>query len=293
LQQLRRDTGKEFVVVTITSIDQYTTNDQTIESFATHLFNTWSLGDRQRNDGVMLLVAVNDRRVRIELGAGYPHSADADMAAVIDTAILPNFKRGDYSQGIVQGVQGVIGKLTGRPPAAPPASLSPSGEHVPDVAPASATSGTSALAASSQPAIPPLVGLGGAAGALGAAALGIRQYVRHRKRRCPNCQMMMQRLDDAASEVYLDSGQKLEEHLGSIHYNVLKCPSCGMHTLLSHPRRLSGYPPVPKLRLSYTPGRFADDRRGILQLDRQPARQPRLQPVPLPQRRDRDLAAVD
>ncbi len=87
LQDLRRDTGRELVVVTIASIDQYTTADQTIESFATSLFNTWGIGDRQRNDGVLLLVAVNDRRVRIELGAGYPRSADEDMAIVIDSVI--------------------------------------------------------------------------------------------------------------------------------------------------------------------------------------------------------------
>src|SRR5215216_3744987 len=89
LQELRRDTGKELVVVTIASIDQYSTADKTIESFATNLFNSWGIGDRQRNDGVLLLVAVNDRRVRIELGDGYPHSADEDMAIVIDSMILP------------------------------------------------------------------------------------------------------------------------------------------------------------------------------------------------------------
>jgi len=233
LQELRRDTGKELVVVTIASIDQYSTADKTIESFATNLFNSWGIGDRQRNDGVMLLVAVNDRRVRIELGDGYPHSVDEDMAIVIDSMILPSFKRDDYSQGIVQGVQGVIGKLTGRTVAAP------------DVAPAPAGDGASMQGVASGPSIPPIAGVGGAAGLLGAAALGFRQYTRHRQRRCPSCQTMMQRLDETADDMHLDSGQQLEEYLSSIDYDVWKCSSCNMHTLLPYPRWFSGYKQCP------------------------------------------------
>ena len=59
---------------------------------------------------------------------------------------------------------------------------------------------------------------------------------------------MMQRLDETADDVYLDSGQKLEEYLSSIDYDVWKCNSCNMHTLLPYARWFSGYQQCPSCR---------------------------------------------
>lgn len=63
--------GAELVVATIGSVEEYDQSDRSFEAFATGLFNSWGIGDSQRNDGVLLLVAVRDRRVRIELGSGF------------------------------------------------------------------------------------------------------------------------------------------------------------------------------------------------------------------------------
>ncbi len=110
---LKRDAGVEAMVVTINSIRDYDTGDETIESFATNLFNTWGIGDEERNDGVLILVAVKDREVRIEIGAGYGDIQNANMQEVINEHMLPHFKEENYSRGIYLGARAVVGKLTG------------------------------------------------------------------------------------------------------------------------------------------------------------------------------------
>ncbi len=113
LSDLKTGKGIEMVVLTINSIHDYGTGDTTIESFATHVFNTWGIGDRQRNDGVLLLVAVKDRTVRIELGSGYGSSHSPEMQTVIDNYVIPEFKQNAYSRGIYRGTQAVVATLTG------------------------------------------------------------------------------------------------------------------------------------------------------------------------------------
>src|SRR5262247_4881105 len=114
LAKLRDDNGIHAVVVTIRSIHDYGTGDQTIESFATNLFNKWGIGDRERNDGVLILVAVKDRKVRIELGSGYGSGYNAQMQGVIDQQMLPHFKEKNYSLGILEGTDSVVQILSGR-----------------------------------------------------------------------------------------------------------------------------------------------------------------------------------
>jgi uncharacterized protein len=114
LAKLRDDAGIHAVVATIQTVHGYRTVDQTFESFATNLFNKWGIGDRQRNDGVLILVAVKDRKVRIELGSGYGKSYNAQMQGVISRQMLPHFKKKDYSLGILEGTNSVIQILSER-----------------------------------------------------------------------------------------------------------------------------------------------------------------------------------
>ena len=114
--QLEQNTGKQAVVVTIESIRDYQTGDNTIETFATNLFNTWGVGNKENNDGVMILIARKDRKCRIELGGGYGVRYNAAMQEVIDKHMLPHFKRDKYSMGIREGAtyaaQGVCKKIS-------------------------------------------------------------------------------------------------------------------------------------------------------------------------------------
>ena len=236
---LKRDTGIEAVVVTIGSIHDYPTGDATIESFATNLFNTWGVGDKAKNNGVMILVAVNDRKVRIEVGAGYESTLNAAMQEVIDEHMLPAFRRDDYSRGIYDGARAVIHELTGQWPADTVAAAIPS----PTRAAASSSPRSATGPATS---VDPTVVIGGLAVGVGAAAFGLRRYARYHRRRCPNCRMYMIRLDEVSDDVYLDSGQKLEETLASVDYDVWKCPSCNMHALHGYNGWFASFKPCPR-----------------------------------------------
>jgi uncharacterized protein len=111
-KDLERQTGIEAVAVTINSIHDYHTGDATIESFATNLFNTWGIGHKKENNGILVLVVVKDRRCRIELGGRYGRRYDSDMKEVIEMNMVPYFKTGAYSRGISVGSRSVIAKVT-------------------------------------------------------------------------------------------------------------------------------------------------------------------------------------
>ncbi|MCL4540293.1 MAG: TPM domain-containing protein [Bacteroidetes bacterium] len=111
LADFKQQSGIDATVLTLYSINDYDAGDQSIESFANRLFDTWCVGDRATNKGVLLLVAVRDRKVRIELGKSYGHLYDAQMREVIDKHIVPAFRENDYSRGILQGTQAITRAL--------------------------------------------------------------------------------------------------------------------------------------------------------------------------------------
>lgn len=108
LADLESKSGIQLVVATVTSLD-----GQEIEPYANELFRTWKLGDKTRNNGVLLLVAPNQKRVRIEVGYGLEGTlTDALSKVIITNAIAPRFKAGDFAGGITRGVDDIIIVLT-------------------------------------------------------------------------------------------------------------------------------------------------------------------------------------
>ncbi|MCW5732848.1 MAG: TPM domain-containing protein [Enhydrobacter sp.] len=108
LAELEAKSGIQLVVATVNSLD-----GQEIEPYANELFRTWKLGEKTRNNGVLLLVAPNERRVRIEVGYGLEGSlTDALSKVIITNAITPRFKAGDFGGGITRGVDDIITVLT-------------------------------------------------------------------------------------------------------------------------------------------------------------------------------------
>lgn len=101
--------GVEIIVVTIDSIGHYTgTPNASIEAFATALFDRYGIGNLPENDGVLLLVAASDRKARIELGAAYGRGRDGDARAIMDGVLVPAFRKGEYADGITDGVKAVL-----------------------------------------------------------------------------------------------------------------------------------------------------------------------------------------
>jgi uncharacterized protein len=108
LADLESKSGIQLVVATVTSLE-----GQEIEPYANQLFRTWQLGEKAKNNGVLLLVAPNERRVRIEVGYGLEGTlTDALSKVIITNAITPRFKAGDFSGGISRGVDDIITVLT-------------------------------------------------------------------------------------------------------------------------------------------------------------------------------------
>jgi uncharacterized protein len=108
LADLETKSGIQLVVATVTSLD-----GQEIEPYANELFRAWKLGEKTKNNGVLLLVAPTERRVRIEVGYGLESTlTDALSKVIIANAIAPRFKNGDFGGGVSRGVDDIITVLT-------------------------------------------------------------------------------------------------------------------------------------------------------------------------------------
>lgn len=113
LIQTEHGTKNEIIVVTIPSMSSYPgSSNSSIETFATGLFNKWGIGNRPRNDGILLLVSVGDRKARIELGAGHVAARDAEASRIMQNTIVPEFRSGNYAAGIEKGVKEIISSFT-------------------------------------------------------------------------------------------------------------------------------------------------------------------------------------
>lgn len=108
LAELEAKSGIQLVVATVTSLD-----GEEIEPYANALFRHWALGQKDKNNGVLLLVAPKERRVRIEVGYGLEGTlTDALSKVIIVNAMAPRFKAGDFGDGIVRGVDDIVTVLT-------------------------------------------------------------------------------------------------------------------------------------------------------------------------------------
>jgi uncharacterized protein len=108
LAALEDKSSIQFVVATVNSLQ-----GQEIEPYATDLYRHWGLGEKTRNNGVLLLVAPKEKKVRIEVGYGLEGTlTDALSKVVIVHAIAPRFKAGDFAGGVTRGVDDVITILT-------------------------------------------------------------------------------------------------------------------------------------------------------------------------------------
>ena len=109
LKALEDKSSDQVVVVTLPSLQGFT-----IEDFGYQLGRHWGIGTKEKDNGVLLIVAPNERKVRIEVGRGLePLLTDAMSNVIINGAILPRFRSGDYAGGIKEGVKGIELVLTG------------------------------------------------------------------------------------------------------------------------------------------------------------------------------------
>lgn len=104
IQQLEEKTSAEIAVVTIKSIAPYDEN-----SYARALFDTWQIGKKGKDNGVLILLAIQERRWRIETGYGIEAVLPDGLCGEIGrTVMVPYFKQGDYGLGLYYGVQHIV-----------------------------------------------------------------------------------------------------------------------------------------------------------------------------------------
>lgn len=107
---LSSDKENQVALVTLSSLRGYD-----LESYVNELFNHWGLGDKEKNNGVLIAIAPNERQARIEVGYGLEHIlTDARASEIMRTDIIPHAKEGDYAAAAMAASQSVVGTLTGQ-----------------------------------------------------------------------------------------------------------------------------------------------------------------------------------
>jgi uncharacterized protein len=102
-------TGVQIVVVTIA-----TTDGQPIDEYAAWIGEKWGVGKQEEDNGIVMLIAVDDRKVSIQTGYGLDQYLNSYMAkTIIENDMLPYFRKGDYYGGVTSGLSGIFAALGG------------------------------------------------------------------------------------------------------------------------------------------------------------------------------------
>ncbi len=240
----------EMAVVTVDDVRE------TPKAFATGLFNHWGIGNAQTNNGILVLMVMGKRRLEIETGTGIEAALPAawlsDMQA---REMVPKFKARDFGGGLLAGASAISAHIAGAggesTSTADPGEYRSNGRVVdPDrpaqPSPSSGTSTTTSPQSSYQPPakdesskVPYALGGLGVLTA-GGTAFAFRQ--RRRRHMCTTCNpsMRMMTLDEIADDDHLSAGQRAEERVKSVNYEVLVCPGCQTSRTLRHDKWFSG-----------------------------------------------------
>jgi uncharacterized protein len=115
LRAVEEETGAQVAVLTVESLE-----DEVLEDYSLRVAETWGLGRAGEDDGVLLLVARDDRKLRIEVGYGLEGAlTDAESGQIVRNVIVPRFKAGQYAEGIEAGVDSIVGTIRGEEGAIP------------------------------------------------------------------------------------------------------------------------------------------------------------------------------
>ncbi|MHA7819485.1 MAG: TPM domain-containing protein [Erythrobacter sp.] len=108
LAALETDTGVQLVVATTPDLE-----GRDIAAYSVGLAREWGIGSAERDDGLILLIAPNERKARIDVGYGLEASVkDDEAAAILRQSVLPLFRTGDYEAGVLAGVERLIAEVT-------------------------------------------------------------------------------------------------------------------------------------------------------------------------------------
>lgn len=109
LAQLEQTDSTQVVVLTIPSLE-----GDSLEDFSMRVVETWKIGQKDVDNGVLVLISKNDRKIRIEVGYGLEGKlTDLTAGRIIRNVMVPEFKMGRFDQGIINGVSAIVGVVRG------------------------------------------------------------------------------------------------------------------------------------------------------------------------------------
>ena len=230
-----REHGIEVVVVVIRSLD-----GSSVEDVAEKLFKLWGIGKKGRDNGLLFLWSTGDRKVRVEVGYGLEGILpDGKAGSILDAYVIPQFKAGQFDAGVIAGVNALLRAAQSQPVALPAISKSYDTSE-PQVVRAIRPPSTLRWWMTSW--VPWLAGVP----LFFIVRTALRRWRRNRRRRCPECRSWMVRLSETDDDALLDKGQMSEEQVGSVDYDVWKCPSCAHHFTIRYPKWATKYDTCPQ-----------------------------------------------
>lgn len=107
LRGVKEKTGAEIAVVTVKDMAGLD-----IDTYAVEMMKSWGIGSKDKNEGVLFLLSMQERKVRIEVGYGLePVITDARSGMILDDYVIPYFKKGDWDNGLVQGTYAIASAI--------------------------------------------------------------------------------------------------------------------------------------------------------------------------------------
>ena len=114
LRNVDEQSGVQIAVLTVNSLEESAGEETTLEEYAAEVFESWGLGQKDKDNGVLLLICMDSKTLRIETGYGLEGVlTDTKCGLIIRNFIVPEFKNGDYSAGIKKGVETIAGYAVG------------------------------------------------------------------------------------------------------------------------------------------------------------------------------------
>ncbi len=242
--ELKRTTGAQMTIVLVQTL-----GGLSVEDFANTLGRRIGVGQRGKDDGVLFLFAIKDRKSRLEIGPGLQDRlTDARVTAILRDQVRPAFKEGRYGNGILSAVQIASNYIEGGTrPITPPQGTT---ESVPSPNGGFENGSSGNEFPSSSPSngyypYPQPSSDGGFPGGLlllvvlAAGGIGGLMYAGSRPRKCPKCQAAMKQTEAPVSELSL--ANQCEQVIGSRRFTRFGCPKCGFAQIEPRTNRSSGY----------------------------------------------------
>ncbi len=213
--RVKAETGAELAVVVVD-----TTGGVDAHRFALDLANRWGLASSERDDGLLVFAALDDRAAEILLGDGIDSDASVRSSeAIMQGVMVPKFRAGDPEAAMLEGATACAERILGLGALEDRQSLLETPARQPARARSEGSSGrkTDPVTGGLLAAL--------AAGLLGGGVWLVRKLTPGNER-CPRCRQPMVELDEAADDAHLTPGELAEERVGSANWRVWACSSC-------------------------------------------------------------------